>query len=236
MLSAKKYKNRERKMRLGEHLVELRKRIIVCAITIVLAAIGGWFLADYIWDILRAPINVIASETERIAYIAFTDVTGSFDLKMRVAFLIAVFAASPVWLYQVWAFFAPGLYRREKIAAIGFLSASVPLFLFGAGVAWWVLPNIVRLMTSFSSPEDALLLNAREYLSFASTLMFAVGIGFVLPVFIVLLNFLGVLSGKTVLKSWRLAVLLIVFFAAVTTPAAEVLSMLWICCRILRTV
>ena len=80
-------------------------------------------------------------------------------------------------------------------------------------------------MTSFSSPEDALLLNAREYLSFASTLMFAVGIGFVLPVFIVLLNFLGVLSGKTVLKSWRLAVLLIVFFAAVTTPAAEVLSM-----------
>ncbi|WP_369804409.1 twin-arginine translocase subunit TatC [Canibacter zhuwentaonis] len=221
----RKKANPEARMRLGEHLIELRKRFIVCLIAVAVAIIGGWFLADYVWEILRAPINEISHEDNRIAHIAFTDVTGSFGLKLKIAFVIAIFIASPIWLYQIWAFFIPALKKREKIAAAVFLGASVPLFLSGAVVAWWALPKIVRILTSFSSKQDALLLTAGDYLNFATTLTISVGIGFVLPVFIVLLNFVDVLSAKSVISKWRIAVLIILVFAASVTPSVEVFSM-----------
>lgn len=212
-------------MSLGAHLVELRKRLVISAIAIVVAAIAGWFLSDLVWELLRAPVETIAETSDRVAKISYTDVTSSFDLKLRISFFIALFIASPVWLYQVWAFFAPGLKRREKLMGAGFILAAVPLFLGGAFTAWWVLPNIVKLLTSFSSEQDAILLNAREYLGFAMKLMFAVGVGYVMPVLLVLLNFIGVFTGKTILKSWRVAVLVIALFAAITTPAADIISM-----------
>lgn len=213
-------------MRLAEHLVELRKRLVIAALAIVITAFLGWFLADSVWDLLRVPVTEVAVADGRLASIAYTDVTGAFDLKLRIAIFLAIFMASPIWLYQLWAFFAPGLTRKEKIGAFAFLAAAVPLFLGGAVIAWYLLPNIVRLLTGFGSSEDALLLDARVYLNFATRLMFAVGIGFVLPVFIVLLNFVGVLSAASILKSWRIAVVAITVFAAMTTPAADISSML----------
>jgi sec-independent protein translocase protein TatC len=212
-------------MSLGAHLVELRKRIVISAIAIIIAAIAGWFLSDLVWELLRAPVQQIAENEDRVAQISYTDVTSSFDLKLRISFFIAIFIACPVWLYQVWAFFAPGLTRREKVIGVSFIGAAVPLFLGGGFTAWWVLPNIVRLLTGFSSDQDALLLNARDYLSFAMKLMFAVGAGYVMPVLLVLLNFIGVLKGKTILRGWRIAVLVIALFAAITTPAADIVSM-----------
>ncbi|MGO1434285.1 MAG: twin-arginine translocase subunit TatC [Canibacter sp.] len=225
MARKKKQKNPEGRMSLGEHLVELRKRLVISAIAIVVAAVAGWFLSDLVWELLRAPVEEIAADGHRVAKISYNDVTSSFDLKLRISFFIALFIACPIWLYQIWAFFAPGLRRREKLLGIGFISAAVPLFLGGAVTAWWVLPNIVTLLTSFSSDQDAILLNARDYLSFAMKLMFAVGAGYVMPVLLVLLNFIGVFTGKTILKSWRVAVLLIALFAAITTPAADIVSM-----------
>ncbi|RRD36782.1 twin-arginine translocase subunit TatC [Leucobacter sp. OH2974_COT-288] len=213
-------------MRLTEHLVELRKRLMISALAIIVAATAGWLLADSVWDLLRVPISEVAAADGRLASIAYTDVTGAFDLKLRISIFLAIFIGSPIWLYQIWAFFSPGLTRKEKLGAVAFLAAAVPLFLGGAIVAWYLLPNIVRLLTSFGSAEDALLLDARTYLNFATRLMFAVGIGFVLPVFIVLLNFVGVLSAATILRSWRVAVLIIAVFAAMTTPAADISSML----------
>lgn len=133
--------------------------------------------------------------------------------------------ASPVWLYQVWAFFAPGLTRREKGYAIGFLGVAVPLFLLGVYTGWVLLPNIVRLMSTFQPTEDAFFINARSYLDFTIKLLLAVGIGFVMPVFLVMLNFMGVLSGRSIIKSWRVAILVITLFAAIATPAADVMSM-----------
>ena len=213
-------------MTLGEHLVELRKRIVISIIAIVIAAIAGWFLAEFVWDMLRAPVHAIAEQQNRVARIAYTDVTSSFDLNLKVAVFIAIFLASPVWLYQVWAFFAPGLTRRERLLGVGFIGAAVPLFIGGALVAWMVLPNIVRLLTSFSSTQDAILLNARDYLAFATKLMLAVGAGFVMPVLLVLLNFIGLLTGKSILGAWRIAILILTLFAALATPAADIISML----------
>lgn len=220
-------------MRLAEHLVELRKRLVISAIAVLIAAVAGWLLADFVWDLLRVPVSQVAQEDGRLAKITYTDVTSAFDLKLRIAFFIALFIGSPVWLYQAWAFFAPGLTRKEKLGTIAFLSAAVPLFLGGAAVAWLLLPNIVLLLTGFGSDQDALLLDARVYLNFATRLMFAVGIGFVLPVFIVLLNFVGVFSATAVIRSWRVFVLTIFVFAALTTPAADISSMLLLACSMI---
>lgn len=212
-------------MSLGEHLVELRKRLVIAAVAILLAAVAGWFLSDLVWDALRVPVAQIAAEQGREANINYGDITSAFDLKLQIAFFLAILIASPVWLYQIWAFLAPGLTGKEKKYGVAFLFSAVPLFLLGAYAGWVVLPNIVRLLTSFAPSEDAAFITARSYLDFTIKLMLVIGIGFVLPVFIVLLNFVGVLSAKSIIKSWRVAILVITLFTALATPAADVISM-----------
>ncbi|PRI12267.1 twin arginine-targeting protein translocase TatC [Leucobacter massiliensis] len=211
-------------MSLGEHLVELRKRLMISAAAIVVALVAGWFLSSWVWDVLRMPIRDLEGQG-RDAIIAYGDITSGFDTKVQISLFIAILIASPVWLYQIWAFLAPGLTRREKLYGVAFLGAAVPLFLGGAYAGWSVMPNIVRLMASFQPEEDAFYLTARSYLDFAIKLLLAVGVGFVMPAFLVMLNFIGVLRGRSILKSWRLAILLIILFAGIATPAADLMSM-----------
>lgn len=212
-------------MTLSEHLLELRKRLGVIGLSVVIAAVAGWFLADPVWFQLSEPVLEIARERDRNAEINYTTVTEAFDTKLAIAFVLGIVMAAPVWLYQVWAFFMPALMKREKRIALGFLAAAVPLFLAGVTTGWFVLPNIVVLLTSFAPADSATLLTAKVYLDFALKLVLAVGIGFVLPVFLVILNIVGVLSAEAILKSWRWAILLIALFAALVTPAADVFSM-----------
>ncbi len=218
-------KNPDGRMSLGAHLIELRNRLFIAAVAIGIALIAGWLLSDWVWDVLRVPLQTIEETTGRTAQIMYTDVSSGFDLRVQISLFIAVLIASPVWLYQIWAFIVPGLTRREKWYAVGFLGTAVPLFLAGIYAGWSVLPNIVRLMATFQPEQDAFNMNARTYLDFTVKLMLAVGVGFVMPVLLVLLNFVGILRGKSILKSWRLAILLIVLFAAITTPAADLMSM-----------
>lgn len=211
-------------MTFGSHLIELRNRLFISAIALALAMLAGWFVTPWVWKMLRKPLDDLAESGREVA-IQYTDVSSGFDTKVQIAFFFAMLLASPVWLYQIWAFIVPGLTRREKWHAVGFLGAAVPLFLAGVYVGWSVLPNIVRLMASFQPEEDAFFMNARTYLDFTTKLLLAVGVGFVLPVLLVLLNFIGVLRGMTILKSWRIAILCIITFAAITTPATELMSM-----------
>ncbi|MBP1325363.1 sec-independent protein translocase protein TatC [Leucobacter exalbidus] len=214
----------EGRMSLGQHLVEFRKRLMISAIAIVVALVAGWLLSTWVWNMLRKPVEdlVVAG---RDATITYGDITSGFDTKIQISLFIAVLIASPVWLYQIWAFLAPGLTRREKLYGVGFLAAAVPLFLGGAYAGWTVMPNIVRLMASFQPEKDAFFLDARSYLDFAIKLLLAVGIGFVMPVLLVMLNFIGVLRGTSILKSWRIAILAIILFAGIATPAADLMSM-----------
>ena len=221
---ARKGRNPEGRMSLGAHLVELRRRLMIAAIAIVVGMAAGWVLSTQVWVLLRRPIDDLEA-MGRDAIIAYGDISSGFDTRMQIALFIAVLIASPIWLYQIWAFLAPGLTRREKLYGVGFLAAAVPLFLGGAYAGWLVLPNIVRLMASFQPEGDAFYLNPRTYLEFAIRLLIAVGIGFVLPVLLVMLNLIGVVRGATILKGWRVAILVIILFAAIATPAADVWSM-----------
>ena len=212
-------------MSLGQHLLELRKRLFLAAAGIAVGAIVGWFLSDFVWDALREPIYAIIEAQHRKAQINYPDITSAFDLKLKISFYVGLVVSSPVWLYQIFAFLMPGLTRTEKKYIFGFFLTAVPLFLAGCAAGWYVLPHVVELMTSFAPPEDAAFVNAQNYFDFVLKLILAVGIAFVLPVFVVLLNFAGVISAASILKSWRVAILVIILFTAIATPAADVISM-----------
>ena len=237
-------------MSLGAHLVELRKRLTRAALGIAAGLIVGlmiynlgWF-GDLIeplvpgaaaaldgqgtWAALSGPVFDIAEargdDATEVA-LNFTNITGALDVQFQVALATGIVLSSPIWLYQLFAFFVPGLTTREKRYTFGFFFSAVPLFLAGCLAGWFVLPRIVEVMYTFVPPEATSLFDVKYYLDFVLKLLLATGIAFVLPVFLVLLNFVGVLRGMAILKGWRWAVLAIVVFTALATPAADVLSM-----------
>jgi sec-independent protein translocase protein TatC len=212
-------------MSLGQHLVEFRGRLVKAALAIAVASVGGFFVADYVWSLLAAPLMDVANDSGRIAQINYTSISEAFDTKIAIAMTVGIVASSPIWLWQIWSFITPALVRRERRFAFGFLLTAIPLFLAGCGTGWWLFPHVVELMTSFAPDGSTTLLTAKYYLDFSIKFVLAIGIGFVLPVFLVLLNFTGVLSAKAIIKGWRWAVVGITAFTALATPAADVVSM-----------
>ncbi|UCR90468.1 twin-arginine translocase subunit TatC [Mycetocola spongiae] len=211
-------------MSLGQHLVELRKRLFISALAIVVGmGIGFYFSGMAIVEISR-PIQELAQESGK-ALLNFDTVTSPFDLRMKVALTLGTVISSPVWLYQIWAYFMPALTRKEIGYALGFLGAAIPLFLAGCFAGWWVFPRIIEVMAWFTPEGAANIYQAGYYYDFVLKLILAVGIAFVLPVLLVLLNFVGVLSARGIIGGWRWAILGITLFCAMATPAADVVSM-----------
>jgi sec-independent protein translocase protein TatC len=213
-------------MPIASHLGELRRRLFISAIAILVGALAGWFVSAPVWAFLSEPIHAFAAEQGRTAAINFDTITGAFDLRMQLAIQLGLILSAPVWLYQVFAFVVPGLTRAETRSGLLFILLSVPLFAAGAAAGVWVLPHIVELMAGFAPTESATLVTAGGYYDFVLKLVLAVGIAFVLPAFLVLLNRIGLLSGVAIIRGWRIAVIAICAFTAIATPAADVFSML----------
>ncbi|TXK17637.1 twin-arginine translocase subunit TatC [Homoserinibacter sp. GY 40078] len=237
-------------MSLAEHLIELRRRLTRAGLAIAAGTVVGWLLYDLAWlgelleplvpgaqaaldgkgtwSAISGPVFDIATaggaDPDRIA-INFTNITGAFDVRLQVSLVTGIIISSPVWLFQLFAFFVPGLTRRERGYIFGFFFTAVPLFFAGCAAGWFVLPRIVEIMYSFVPDNATTLYEARVYLDFVLKLLLATGVAFVLPVFLVLLNFAGVLPGITILKSWRWAVIAIAVFTAIATPAGDIISM-----------
>ncbi|MFT4211846.1 MAG: twin-arginine translocase subunit TatC [Microbacterium sp.] len=212
-------------MTFGGHLAELRRRLMVSAAAVLLGAVAGWLLTDAVWALLSDPVAGAGQAGGRAAAINFGSVTAAFDLRIRLALQLGILLSAPIWLYQVFAFIVPGLTRRESRVTVAFLGSAVPLFALGCAAGLYVLPHVVLLMTAFAPEQSATLLDAATYYDFVLKLVLVVGVSFVLPVFLVLLNAIGVISGRTILRSWRYALLAICLFTAVATPAADVLTM-----------
>ena len=212
-------------MGLVEHLIELRRRLLISAVAIVMASAASWFLADAVWAALSEPVQEIAAQRDRSAEINYPTVSEAFDTKIAIAVALGIVISAPVWLYQIWAYFVPALVAKERKIALGFLAAAVPLFAGGVATGWWVLPNIVVLFTGFAPEQSATLLTAKVYLDCALKLVLAVAVGIVLPVFLVVSIVLGVLSAPAIIRGWRYAVVFIALFTALATPPADVVSM-----------
>ncbi|MGF3055196.1 twin-arginine translocase subunit TatC [Microbacterium sp. YY-01] len=216
-------------MTLGAHLVELRKRLVISAIAVVVAMVIAFIITDPIIRYITIPIDVITEKRgDDFAALNFGTVTSAFDMRLRMSFSIGLFLAAPVWLWQIWAFIMPGLTRKEIKYTLGFVAAAVPLFFAGCWTGLQIMPHIIELMWSFTPDGAKNLYSAKEYYDFVFKLLIVIGVAFVLPVFLVALNFAGVMSGKTIIKGWRAAILIATLFSAMATPAADVISMLFL--------
>lgn len=212
-------------MRLVEHLIEFRNRLIISGIAIAIGMVAGFFLTDIVLDLIRRPIETLQETREGRVSINFGNVTTGFDLRLQIALTLGIVVSSPVWLYQTWMFLMPGLKKGERRYIVGFLGAAIPLFLGGVALGFVLMPRMIEVMAMFVPEEDTVFYDAKTYYSFVLTLCLAVGVAFVVPVILVMLNFAGVLAGKTILGGWRWAILVAALFGGISTPAADVLSM-----------
>lgn len=222
--AARTPKDNDGRMSLGAHLIELRNRGMIAAGAVLVFAIVGFIVEPYLWNVITGPIYAIAKHQN--VKITYTQLTSAFDLRMQLSIYIGLVASSPVWLYEIFAFLTPGLTGKEKKYIFGFFFSAIPLFLGGCAFGWYVTPHLIGVFLGFTPEHDASFLGASDYLSFVLKLILAVGVAFVTPVFIVLLNMIGILSATAILKAWRWAILGAVIFAALATPSTDIISML----------
>jgi len=213
-------------MSLGDHLRELRRRIIIAAVAVAVGSVLGWVQYDRLFNLIMAPLRDMAKQRHGLVNINFGGITQPFTVQLQVALFVGVIVSSPVWLFQVWSFIVPGLTKREKRTTIAFIAAAVPLFLLGCLFATFAVPRAVEVLLGFTPQGAANLPDAALYLTFVTRFILAFGLSFLLPVFLVGLNVAHILPARIMLKGWRIAVLLIFVFSAMMTPTPDAWTML----------
>jgi sec-independent protein translocase protein TatC len=217
------------RMPLLEHLREFRKRVVRSAIGISFGSVIGWFFYNEIITKLSEPVCDLAaaqaSGANNCGALYISGVLGPLNLQIKVAILAGIVITAPVWLYQLWAFIAPALHRREKKYSYFFLIAATPFFATGAWLGYTILPIAVEVLFGFTPDALNNLVKFDDYLDFVMRTILFFGIAFELPVFLVTFNLIGFLSGQAILRPWRIWVFAITLFVAGFTPSADPLSM-----------
>ncbi len=221
-------------MPLIEHIRELRNRILKATLVVTVGAIVGWFIYPHVWHFLEAPYCRLGPRYTNPAGIAGHGrctliVTGLFDaffLRLKIAFVSGVVLTSPLWLYQLWAFIAPGLHRHERRWAYFFAGSAVPLFAIGGTIAYFAMSKGLRFLLSLIPAGASTFITIDSYLGYATAMLLIFGLSFELPLVFVLLNLAGLLTHKRFAR-WRRMIIFGVFaFAAVATPSPDPISML----------
>ena len=216
------------RMTLVEHLRELRNRVFKSVIAIVVMTVVAWFFYAQLLDLLKEPYQTATTLTEKEldAKLVQGTIAGPFILQMKICGIAGVVLASPVWLYQMWAFIMPGLHRHERKWTLIFSAVAGPLFIAGVALGYFVLPKGIQMLLGFTGQDISNYIDVSMYLSFTIRMLIAFGIAFEIPLFVVLLNLAGVVSAKTLARSRRWIILVAFVFAAVATPSADPFSML----------
>lgn len=225
-----KERSESARMPLLEHLREFRKRVVRSAAAISLAAIIGWFFYNEIITKLAEPVCDLAAAqrtgSNTCGSLYINGVLGPLNLQIKVALLTGVILAAPIWLYQLWAFIAPALHRKERRNSIFFFVAATPFFAAGTFLGYSILPIAIEVLFGFTPDALTNLVKFDDYLDFVMRAILLFGIAFELPVFLVTFNLIGFLSGTAILRPWRIWVFSIVLFVAGFTPSADPLSMI----------
>lgn len=218
-------------MSLTGHLAELRRRLLISLAFVALGMVLGWLYYEQVFDLLASPYldaaeRLAAEKGRPKPQLTLSTIAGPLVFQLKISFVAGVVMSSPIWLYQLWAFITPGMMNKERKWAVIFIATAVPLFFVGVGLAYWVLSKAIDVLLGFT-PDDVINLNELStYLNFILRMLLVFGVAFELPVFILLLNFAGVVSGARLSKWRRGAIFAIFVFAAVGTPTGDPVTML----------
>lgn len=220
-------------MSLWDHLREIRYRLVISVIAILVLFIVAFIFYVPIVELILRPYEIAASnirarDSSANIQVVNSGVAAPMILALKAAGLAAVIAACPVWLYQLWAFVVPGLLKKEKKIAGLFLLSAIPLFLTGVVVGYLILPKAFEFMLGFTVAEAGVanLQDLNDFLALEMRMLLVFGAAFLLPVVIVMLNLLGVLKSHALRKARTLAIFGCFIFGAVATPSGDPFSML----------
>ena len=231
LIAASKKSDPEGRMPLIDHLRELRNRLLKAALALVLVMVLGFVFFDQIWSFVSHPFcsAVINGKTGCRRTGDQLVVSGVFDpfmLRIKIAFFVGLIVSSPVWLYQIWAFIAPGLYRREKRWAYLFAGIAAPLFAVGAALAYEVMSRGLRYLLGLTPNGVVNLPSVDTYLSYFQGMILGFGLAFELPLALVMLNMAHILTHER-FRKWRRLMLFGAFlFAGIANPSPDPISML----------
>lgn len=218
------------RMALTDHLRELRARLLRSALVLVVAFFVALFFYDQLFDLVMKPYNqareILGEEVQSEAYVK--GATGPLMLQLKLCGIAAIVISSPYWLSQIWGFVVPGLHDNEKKWSRTFAAIAGPLFIIGVLTAYYVLPTGLEVLIGFTPEGMANLVEFGEYFTFFTRMLLVFGIAFEIPLFVIMLNLAGVVSGKALGKYRPWIILGTFVFAAVATPSTDPFSMLFL--------
>jgi sec-independent protein translocase protein TatC len=211
-------------MPIMEHLRELRVRVVRSLLAVVVGVIVILAAYDPVKKFLTQPYRNLCSTNPDFncdgSLFALGPLDG-FSARMKVAAYGGLILALPVVLWQIWQFIVPALSKKEKKYAVPFISSSVVLFAAGGSLAYWTLDKALEFLISWSGSDVNQAYQITKYISLVTFMMLAFGVGFLSPVLLVFLQLANIVQPRTLIKQWRIAIMLIFVASAAITPSGD---------------
>jgi sec-independent protein translocase protein TatC len=235
MVALHKERNPDGRMPLMDHLRELRSRVVKAVLALLLGTVAGalpWVF-NPVWNFLLRPYcradiggHQGCKGTDITGHLIVTGIFDPFTIRLEIAFFFGLIVTSPIWLYQIWAFIAPGLYSREKRWTYAFIGTAVPLFLIGAALAYLVMSRGLHFLLGLAPHGTTVLPQVSTYLGYFLAMILGFGLTFELPLTLVVLNYARILSHAR-FRKWRRVMIFAVFvFAGMATPSPDPFTMM----------
>ncbi|MEU7924438.1 twin-arginine translocase subunit TatC [Micromonospora sp. NPDC049801] len=214
-------------MTLIEHVRELRNRLFRASLAILVGFGFGIWLAEPVRHLLSQPYCDLPGSKDASGKCLFVQLGPAdlFLLNLKIGLWVGLIIAAPIWLYQLWAFIAPGLHRHERRYAYAFTALAAPLFAAGAVLAFFVTAKGLEFLMNVSGDDISTTLEVTRYISFVTNLILLFGVAFEFPLIVLMLNFVGLASAKRLLSWWRVAIFVFFAFSAVVTPTPDPFGM-----------
>lgn len=207
------------------HLEELRRRIIWCIVFVAVAFFVCFGYADRIYGYMQRPIMDALQKNHLPTTLVYLNPTEPFNIYLKVGLIAGIFLASPLVLYQVWAFISPGLYRREKKYVVPFMVSTVALFLAGGYFGYrLVYPQALDFLISYGKQFQPMI-TIGEYTDLFMVIILGLGVIFEMPILVFFLALFGIVNAGWMLRNFRYAILVIFIIAAIITPTTDIMNM-----------
>ncbi len=216
------------RMALSDHLRELRARLLKSVMFLVIAFFVAIFFYNQLLDLVATPYRDAQRQLggQVDSELVLNNITAGLMLQLKLSGVVAIVASSPFWLYQIWAFIVPGLHPTERKWSRVFAAVAGPLFIGGVALGYYVLPKGIAVLIKFTPDNVRNLVEFTTYFSFITRMLLVFGIAMEIPLFVVLLNLAGIISGRAIGRARPWIIIGTMIFAAVATPSTDPFSML----------